>query len=141
MQCIHKVKSSVHKAIQGLRHTQLTSHTDSRLPPTSHCLSAESCPHVQTWPAASLWPGFQFCHSKWSGPACPPRPCCFRCMHCCTECVKVQQDDTARDLKTGKKNFSGFHTFLQCMISLSSLKDSLYCLKSESIFVALFSGM
>lgn len=34
-----------------------------------------------------------------------------------------------------KKNFSGFHTFLQCHTTLSSLRNGLYDLKSESIFV------
>lgn len=128
-------KNATFGDIKRRPHSQLTSHTDSRLPAPSRCLSAESCPHVQTSPAASLWPGFQCSRSKWSGTASLPSPCCFRGRHSCAECVRVatgcsKQMSLWED--TRQENlFSGFHTFLSntCSAHLA------HCLAWKKAFI------
>lgn len=101
--------------------SQLTSHTDSRPPAPSRCLSAESSHRVQIFPAASLWPRFQFCHSRLTGPASPPSPCCLGEGHPCVPwgvggwagCISIW----AWERRWSRKSFSGFHTFLPCSCS------------------------
>lgn len=139
-------KNATFGDIKRRPHSQLTSHTDSRLPAPSRCLSAESCPHVQTSPAASLWPGFQCSRSKWSGTASLPSPCCFRGRHSCAECVRVatgcsKTDELVGGHETGKPFFWFSHFSVKHLqrtsCTLSSLKEGFYLLKSESIFLAL----